>query len=101
MSKHTIDEIFKSVETKHSPGLFDKKLISSINLYEKNGELILDEHGHLIIDHNLDFIAEKFVGFARKQGFDFWRESYRYETTALLAAEGETKYGKNKTHQKA
>lgn len=65
------------------------------------GELMLDEHGHLIVDHDLDYIAEKFVEFARKQGFAFWRESYRYEATkpteVLLAAEGKTKYGKNKT----
>lgn len=174
MPKYTIDEIFKSPETKHSLGLFDKKLISSINLYEKinnlfkdatnkwkgvfnpmdkidllndekdleafhkfwlqsksaqelsypifmatsqksgkdnsgeyvykkneNGELMLDEHGHLIVDHDLDYIADKFVEFARKQGFDFWRESYRFEATKPaeipLAAEGKTKYGKSKT----
>lgn len=72
-------------------------------VYKKgeNGELMLDEHGHLIVNHDLDFIGEKFVEFARKQGFDFWRESYRYEATkpteTLLAAEGKTKYGKNKT----
>lgn len=67
----------------------------------KNGELMLDEHGHLIVDHDLDYIADKFVEFARKQGFDFWRESYRFEATKPaeipLAAEGKTKYGKNKT----
>lgn len=38
MPKYTINEIFKSAETKHSLGLFDKKLISSINLYDKNGK---------------------------------------------------------------
>lgn len=72
-------------------------------VYKKNenGELMLDEHGHLIVDHDLDYIADKFVEFARKQGFDFWRESYRFEATKPaeipLAAEGKTKYGKNKT----
>ncbi|MBI5042836.1 MAG: hypothetical protein HZC10_03190 [Nitrospirae bacterium] len=36
MQKYNIDEIFKGVETKHSLGLFDKRLISSIILYDKN-----------------------------------------------------------------
>lgn len=62
---------------------------------------MLDEHGHLIVDHDLDFIAERFVEFARKQGFDFWKEGYRHEASkpieVLLVAEGKTKYGKNKT----
>ncbi|MEK6656754.1 MAG: hypothetical protein AABY58_04865 [Nitrospirota bacterium] len=41
MQKYNIDEIFKSAETKHSLGIFDKKLISSINIYDKNGKLYL------------------------------------------------------------
>ncbi|QIK36730.1 N-6 DNA methylase [Caldichromatium japonicum] len=42
-------------------------------IYKKdaNGELMLDEHGHLIVDHDLDEIAEAFVDFAKEQGFDF------------------------------
>jgi type I restriction enzyme M protein len=45
-------------------------------IYKKdaNGELMLDEHGHLIVDHDLDEIAEAFVAFAKEQGFDFWVE---------------------------
>ena len=45
-------------------------------IYKKdgNGELMLDEHGHLIVDHDLDEIAEAFVTFAKEQGFDFWTE---------------------------
>jgi type I restriction enzyme M protein len=35
---------------------------------------MLDEHGHLIVDHDLDEIAEAFVTFAKEQGFDFWTE---------------------------
>jgi len=35
---------------------------------------MLDEHGHLIVDHDLDEIAEAFVAFAKEQGFDFWME---------------------------
>lgn len=38
MRKYNIDEILKSSETKHSLGLFDKKLISSINICDKNGK---------------------------------------------------------------
>ncbi|MGI6563251.1 MAG: N-6 DNA methylase [Clostridia bacterium] len=45
-------------------------------IYKKdgNGELMLDEHGHLIVDHDLDEIAEAFIAFAKEQGFDFWTE---------------------------
>ena len=39
-----------------------------------SGEYELDEHGHPIIDHDLDEIAEAFIEFAKKQDFDFWRE---------------------------
>jgi len=38
-----------------------------------NGDFILDEHEHPVIDHDLDEIAEAFIDFAKKQGFDFWR----------------------------
>lgn len=43
-------------------------------IYKKgpNDELALDSHGHLIVDHDLDEIAEAFVAFAKEQGFDFW-----------------------------
>jgi type I restriction enzyme M protein len=41
---------------------------------ETNGEFMLDEHGHLIVDHDLDGIAEAFVSYAIEQGFDFWIE---------------------------
>lgn len=43
-------------------------------IYKKNssGDLMIDEHGHLIIDHDLDKIAEAFVSFAREQGLYFW-----------------------------
>jgi type I restriction enzyme M protein len=45
-------------------------------IYKKdaNGELMLDNHGHLIVDHDLEEIAEAFVSFAKEQGFDFWLE---------------------------
>lgn len=44
-----------------------------------NGELVLDEHGHPKIDHDLDEIAEAFIKFAKEKlakgdnAFDFWR----------------------------
>ena len=45
-----------------------------------NGEFIMDDHGHPIIDHDLDEIADAFIKFAKEQlakgdtAFDFWRE---------------------------
>jgi len=49
--------------------------------YRKNpdGSFVLDEHGHPVIDHDLDEIAEAFIKFAKEQlakgdnAFDFWR----------------------------
>jgi type I restriction enzyme M protein len=39
---------------------------------DEHGELILDKHGHLVIDHDLDEIAEAFKEFSIKKTFDFW-----------------------------
>ncbi len=54
---------------------------SGNKIYVKNekGELLLDDHGHLIIDHDLfnhdgktqDGIAEAFIEFAKKEKFSF------------------------------
>jgi len=49
--------------------------------YKKNsdGSFVTDEHGHPVIDHDLDEIAESFIKFAKEQlakgdnAFDFWR----------------------------
>jgi len=49
--------------------------------YKKNpdGSFVLDEHGHPVIDHDLDEIAEEFIKFAKEQlakgdnHFEFWR----------------------------
>ncbi|MBX0310958.1 MAG: N-6 DNA methylase [Sulfurihydrogenibium sp.] len=49
--------------------------------YKKNpdGSFALDEHGHPVIDHDLDEIAEVFIKIAKEQlakgdnHFDFWR----------------------------
>ncbi|HOP34624.1 MAG TPA: N-6 DNA methylase [Defluviitoga tunisiensis] len=38
-----------------------------------NGDLVMDEHGHPAIDHDLDEIAKAFIKFAKEQNFDFWR----------------------------
>lgn len=65
-------------------------------VYKKdtNGELMLDEHGHLAVDDDLDFIAKKFVEFAEKKRFDFWKEDYTYTEEMPIAAYPEAKYGK-------
>lgn len=45
-----------------------------------NGEFVLDENEHPVIDHDLDEIAEAFIKFAKEQlakgdnAFDFWRD---------------------------
>lgn len=46
-------------------------------IYKKdaNGELLLDHHGHLIVDHDLDDIADAFVEFAKEQSLDFWTDN--------------------------
>jgi len=49
--------------------------------YKKNpdGSFVLDQHGHPVIDHDLDEIADAFIKFAKEQlakgdnHFDFWR----------------------------
>lgn len=49
-------------------------------IYKKNpdGSFVLDEHGHPVIDNDLDEIAEAFIKFAKEQlakgdsAFDFW-----------------------------
>ena len=46
---------------------------------KENGEFLLDEYGHPVIDHDLDDIAEAFIKFAKEQlakgdtAFDFWK----------------------------
>lgn len=39
-----------------------------------DGQPLLDEHGHMIVEHDLDPIAEGFLTFARRQGFSFVEE---------------------------
>lgn len=48
---------------------------------DSEGHIILDEHGHMIVDHDLynhdgltqDGIAEAFIEFAKKEGLSFFR----------------------------
>ncbi len=39
-----------------------------------DGRPLLDKHGHMIVDHDLDEIAEAFIEFARREDLSFWRE---------------------------
>lgn len=39
---------------------------------DKKGNYILDKKGRRILDHDLDEIADKFLEFAKKEGFSFW-----------------------------
>jgi type I restriction enzyme M protein len=44
---------------------------------DEHDQRLLDEHGHLIVDHDLDEIATAFVLFAKEQGFSFWKDDER------------------------
>ncbi len=41
---------------------------------DKDGKPQLDRYGHMIVDHDLDQIAEGFIAFAKRWGFSFWKE---------------------------
>ncbi|HOR88137.1 MAG: N-6 DNA Methylase [Candidatus Methanofastidiosum methylothiophilum] len=41
----------------------------------ENKEYEYDDKGHIIIEHDLDEIAEAFKEFAQEQGFDFWGDN--------------------------
>lgn len=40
---------------------------------DQNGNYVHDSRGRKILDHDLDEIADKFIEFAKGQGFNFWR----------------------------
>lgn len=44
-------------------------------MYKKDaeGNFIRDSKGHKAIDHDLNQIADEFIEFAKKEGFNFWR----------------------------
>jgi type I restriction enzyme M protein len=48
---------------------------SGDEIYEvdENGDRILDEHNHLIQDHDLDDIAYAFEKWAKEEGLSFWK----------------------------
>ncbi len=63
-------EIFMAVSEK--PG----KDNSGNEIYKtdpETGERLLDEHGHLIIDDDLEEIAKAFEKWAKEQGLSFWK----------------------------
>ncbi len=41
---------------------------------DPDGRPQLDKHGHMIVDHDLDEIAEAFIEFAKREDLSFWRE---------------------------
>ncbi|KKP46794.1 MAG: Type I Restriction Enzyme [Candidatus Woesebacteria bacterium GW2011_GWA1_33_30] len=44
-------------------------------IYKKgeNGKPVFDFRGKKVMDHDLDEIADKFIEFAKKEGFEFWK----------------------------
>jgi len=44
---------------------------------DADGNRLLDSHGHLIVDHDLDEIATAFVLWTKEQGFAFWKDDNR------------------------
>jgi len=40
---------------------------------DEKGEVAFDSKGNKALDHDLDEIAEKFIEFAKTEGFSFWR----------------------------
>lgn len=41
---------------------------------DREGNIVKDEFGKPIIDHDLDDIAVEFVKFAKEQKMDFWKD---------------------------
>lgn len=42
-------------------------------LKDELGEVQLDEHGHPVIDHDLDQITDEFIRFAKEESLSFWK----------------------------
>ena len=63
-------EIFMAVSEK--PGK-DNSGQEVYQIDKQTGERKLDEHGHLVLDHDLEDIAREFEKWAKKQGLSFWR----------------------------
>lgn len=45
-----------------------------IFLRDKNNEVVLDEHGHPMIEHDLFKIADEFIKFGKKEGLSFFNK---------------------------
>jgi type I restriction enzyme M protein len=41
---------------------------------DSNGQPLLDDHRHMIVEHDLHQIADGFIEFAQCQDFSFWHE---------------------------
>ncbi|MCX6776087.1 MAG: N-6 DNA methylase [Candidatus Micrarchaeota archaeon] len=41
---------------------------------DSNGNIVIDKNGHLVLEHDLDEIADKFKDFANKEKLSFWRD---------------------------
>ena len=42
----------------------------------EDGLPVLDAHGHMMVEHDLEDITNAFVEFSRSEGFHFWEEDY-------------------------
>jgi len=40
----------------------------------RDGQPLLDSHSHMIVEHDLDQIADGFIQFAKRHDFSFWQE---------------------------
>jgi type I restriction enzyme M protein len=43
-----------------------------IFLCDATGEVVLDEHGHPKVDHDLGAITDNFIAFAKENKLSFW-----------------------------
>ena len=39
---------------------------------DKDNRVVIDNHGHPVIEHDLDEIADNFIEFAKKERLSFW-----------------------------
>jgi len=63
-------EVFMAVSEK--PGK-DNSGNEVYKIDPQTGERLLDEHGHLILDDDLEEIAKEFEKWAKKEGLSFWK----------------------------
>jgi len=63
-------EIFMAVSEKSGKDNSGQEIYKT----DENGERLLDDHGHLIQDHDLEIIAKEFEKWAKEQNLSFWSE---------------------------